>query len=160
MTEENTAGVVFAVMTEIGIIAQLSRTALESRLPDELIAPHFTVLNHLVRVRDGQTPMAMANAFQTPKTSMAYTLKILEKRGLIEMRPNPEDGRSKCVWLTDAGRALREDTIAKVGPDFAAVVQSFGLDRFVEMLPHLRAFRILLDENRDETGISNESEMP
>ena len=151
MTEENAAGVVFAVLNEIGIIAQLSRTSLEARLPDDLIGPHFTVLNHLVRVGDGQTPMAMANAFQVPKTSIAYTLKVLEQRGLIESRPNPNDGRSKCVWLTDAGRALREDTIAKLGPDFAAVVQSFGLEKFVEMLPHLRALRILLDQNRDDT---------
>ncbi|MEP3639754.1 MAG: MarR family transcriptional regulator [Paracoccaceae bacterium] len=159
MTEENAAGVVFAVLNEIGIIAQLSRTALEARLPDELIGPHFTVLNHLVRVRDGQTPMAMANAFQVPKTSIAYTLKVLEKRGLIETRPNPDDGRSKCVWLTDAGRVLREETIAKLGPDFAAVVQSFGLDRFVELLPHLRSLRILIDKNRDLTGISNGPEI-
>ena len=107
------------------------------------------MLNHLVRVGDGQTPMAMAKAFQVPKTSIAHTLKVLTQRGLIEMRANPDDGRSKCVWLTDAGRTLREDTISKLGPDLAGVVQSFGIDRFVEMLPHLRAFRILLDENRD-----------
>ena len=109
------------------------------------------MLNHLVRVGEGQTPLAMANAFQVPKTSIAYTLKVLEQRGLIESRANPNDGRSKCVWLTDAGRALREDTIAKLGPDFAAVVQSFGLEKFVEMLPNLRALRILLDQNRDDT---------
>ena len=78
MPETNPA-VFFEVFNEIGIIEQLSRAVLEARLPDGLIAPHFTVLNHLVRVKDGQTPVHMARAFQVPKTSMTHTLWIAER---------------------------------------------------------------------------------
>src|SRR5210317_1298636 len=127
----------FEVFNEIGIIEQLSRALLEARLPDGLIAPHFNVLNHLVRLGDGRAPIDMARAFQVPKTTLTHTLKGLEGRGLIEMRPNPEDGRSKLVYLTDAGRALRQDTITAMGPDFDRIAEGLDIERIKAVIPAL-----------------------
>ncbi|WP_299555918.1 MarR family transcriptional regulator [uncultured Tateyamaria sp.] len=141
--------VFFEVFNEIGIIEQLSRAILEARLPHGLIAPHFSVLNHLIRVSDGRTPMEMARAFQVPKTSMTHTLKGLEAHGLVETRPNPEDGRSKRVWLTQAGRDLRAEVIAALGPDFAKLAQEFDVARLVEIRPVLSDLRAYLDAARD-----------
>ena len=76
----------FEVFNEIAIIEQLSRAILEARLPHGLIAPHFTVLNHLTRVGDGRTPIQMARAFQVPKTSMTHTIKGLEGHALVDTR--------------------------------------------------------------------------
>ncbi|MBV7409042.1 MULTISPECIES: MarR family winged helix-turn-helix transcriptional regulator [Roseobacteraceae] len=146
---DNDPSVFFEVFNEIGIIEQLSRAILEARLPHGLIAPHFSVLNHLTRVGDGRTPMEMARAFQVPKTSMTHTLKGLEQHGLVEMRPNPDDGRSKRVWLTERGREVRAETIAALGPDFAKLAQGFDVAQLVEMRPVLTALREYLDAARD-----------
>ncbi|MEM6373156.1 MAG: MarR family transcriptional regulator [Pseudomonadota bacterium] len=139
----------FDVFNEIGILEQLSRAILEARLPDGLIAPHFTVLNHLSRVGDGRTPVDMARAFQVPKTSMTHTLKGLEARGLVAVRPNPEDGRSKQVWLTDAGRALRAETIAGLGEDFSGLAAHIDVGSVLGILPVLRDLRMKMDAARD-----------
>ena len=139
----------FALFNEIGIIEQLSRAVLEARLPDGLIAPHFTVLNHLSRLGDGRAPIDMARAFQVPKTSLTHTLKGLEERGLIELRPNPADGRSKLVYLTEAGSTLRNNTIASMGPEFQRMAEGFDLDRLTEVLPVLRELRVFMDADRD-----------
>ena len=141
--------VLFELFNEIGIIEQLSRALLEARLPDGLIAPHFTVLNHLTRVADGRTPIEMARAFQVPKTSMTHTLKGLTTHGLVEMRTNPDDGRSKRVWLTDRGRALRAEVIAALGPEFARLAQDFDMERLAAIQPVLTDLRIYLDAARD-----------
>ena len=141
-------GEIFAVFNEIGIIEQLSRARLEARLPDGLIAPHFTVLNHLMRVGDGTTPLRMARAFQVPKTTLTHTLKGLETRALIEMRPNPEDGRSKTVWITDAGRTLRNQTIGQMAPDMMRLLEGFDVEALIAMRPVLSALRELLDDAR------------
>ncbi|GGX51494.1 MarR family transcriptional regulator [Tateyamaria omphalii] len=141
--------VFFEVFNEIGIIEQLSRAILEARLPDGLIAPHFGVLNHLTRVSDGRTPMEMARAFQVPKTTMTHTLKGLEQHGLVKTRPNPDDGRSKRVWLTDKGRDVRAETIAGLGPDFAKLAEEFDVNQLVEIRPVLTALREYLDAARD-----------
>ncbi len=140
----------FELFNEIGIIDQLARTRLEHRLPDGLIAPHFTVLNHLVRVGDGTTPQRMARAFQVPKTSLTHTLQVLVRHGLVEMRPNPEDGRSKTVWITDAGRDLRASVIAEVAPEFMWLLDEFGTERLLSIKPVLTDLRKFLDENREK----------
>jgi DNA-binding MarR family transcriptional regulator len=151
MTSDTTA-VFFAFFNEVGIIEQLGRALLEARLPDGMIAPHFVVLNHLTRVHDGRTPLELARAFQQPKTSMTHTLAGLERMGLVEMRPNPDDKRSKKVWLTDKGRAARTQTIAAMTPEFADLARDFPVDRLAQMLPAMIDLRKIMDQRRDENG--------
>ncbi len=139
----------FRLFTEIGIIEQLSRNLFEARLPRGFLLPHFSVLNHLVRVADGRTPLALARAFQVPKTTMSHTLLVLERAGLVETRPNPDDGRSKRVWITEAGRNFRDTAIAAVGPDLARVSDAIAPDRIAGALPLLEELRRFLDTDRD-----------
>ena len=101
----------FEFFNEIGIIEQLSRTLFEGRLPRGVLVSHFSILNHLIRGADGRTPLELARAFQVPKTTMSHSLGLLTGRGWVEMRPNPSDARSKCVWITEAGRRFREEAI-------------------------------------------------
>jgi DNA-binding MarR family transcriptional regulator len=115
----------FALLNEIGIIAQLSRATFEAANAGEVTLPQFTVLNHLVRRGDGPSPLDLASAFQVPRASMTNTLQGLERQGLIETRPNPRDGRSKRVCLTPAGRAMRERCIDRLAPSIAALSSSF-----------------------------------
>ena len=139
----------FAVLTEIGIIDQLARVALEARLPPGFLASHFGVLNHLVRLGGGQTPLDLARAFQVPKTTMTHTLAGLAKAGLIEMRPNPKDGRSKTVWITAAGTAFRDDAVAALLPDLQALAAAFPEDEVDALLPGLETLRKVMDAARD-----------
>jgi DNA-binding MarR family transcriptional regulator len=41
-------------------------------------------------------------------TSLSRTLKMMENKGLIERRKNPEDGRSVLIHLTDFGVEMRD----------------------------------------------------
>ena len=41
-------------------------------------------------------------------TSLSRTLKSMEEKGLIERKPNPEDGRGVLIHLTEFGREKRE----------------------------------------------------
>lgn len=141
--------VYFRLFNEIGVIEQLSRTMFEARLPPGFVLPQFAVLNHLVRVRDGQTPLAMARAFQVPKTSMTHSLAVLERAGLIELGRNPQDGRSKLVHITQAGRAFREQAIAALDPDIARIAAAIAPERVARLLPDLEALRRFLDADRD-----------
>lgn len=149
--------VLFEFFNEIGIIEQLSRASLEARLPAGLIAPHFTVLNHLVRLGDGRAPMDIARAFQVPKTTLTHTLKGLEANGFIDIRPNPEDGRSKLVYLTEAGRAMRLDTIRAMTPEFERLGTDFDIGKLSGILPVLRDLRIYLDDDKNRAKPRHEN---
>ena len=148
--DKDAVGYYFALFNEIGIIGQLSRAVMEAELPDGLLASHFSVLNHLIRVKDGQTPLKLATAFQVPKTTMTHTLTGLEKHQLVEMRPNPRDGRSKCVWITEAGVALRNGTIEKLGGRFQDFAAAFPTEKIGDIVPRLAEMRAFLDAARDE----------
>ncbi len=142
-------GLWFVLFNEIGILAQLSRALFEARLPQGFLVSHFAVLNHLIRVRDGRTPLDLARAFQVPKTTMTHTLTILERHGLIRLTANPQDGRSKCVWLTDAGRSFRATAIAGLAPDIAVLARQVPADQVAAILPALLALRQVMDRQRD-----------
>ncbi len=146
---ENTVSVYFRLFNEIGIIEQLARTAFEARLPPGFVVAQFSVLNHLVRVGDGRTPLAIARAFQVPKTSMTHTLSVLEREGLIEIRKNPGDGRSKLVYITGAGERFREQAIASLTPDLEKIMPVLPPDEVMTLLPVLERLRSFLDKDRE-----------
>ena len=139
----------FRLFNEIGIIEQLSRSMFEARLPPGFVLAQFSVLNHLVRVGDGRTPVAIARAFQVPKTSMTHSLAVLERKGLVEIRKNPKDGRSKLVHITDAGRKFRQDAIGLLAPDLVRIAAAIPPDHIARLLPDLEKLRKFLDTDRD-----------
>jgi DNA-binding MarR family transcriptional regulator len=141
----------FQFFTEIGILEQLGRNMFEARLPDGFLISHFTVLNHLVRVKDGRTPLELAKAFQVPKTTMTHTLAILLRHHMVRSADNPQDGRSKCIWITSEGRAFREHAIASIVPDFETVAAHYPVSKIAPLLPTLQELRRVMDMLRDRT---------
>lgn len=148
---ENALHDYFRLFNEIGIIEQLSRNLLEARLPPGFVLAQFSVLNHLVRVGDGRTPVAIARAFQVPKTSMTHSLAVLEHAHLIQIRKNPKDGRSKLVHITDAGRKFRQDAIDALAPDIKRIAAAVPPEHVARLLPDLEGLRKFLDTDRDSS---------
>ena len=139
----------FGVLIEAGIIAQLASTMLEAHLPRGMVAAQFSVLNHLASRPEGQTPLRIARAFQVPKTSMTHSLAVLERGGLVETAPNPEDGRSKLVKITPAGLAFRAAALAAVAPDMLRSLAGLEAGTLETLLPRLTHLREVLDAARD-----------
>jgi DNA-binding MarR family transcriptional regulator len=138
----------FRLFNEIGIIEQLGRARFEARLPDGVTVPHFSVLNHLMRVQDGRTPLELSRAFQVPKTTVSHWLAGLEKMGWVELKPNPDDGRSKRVWSTEAGRAFRDQAIADIAPDLGQIEEVMDPAEVADIVACLERLRVWLDANR------------
>ncbi len=146
--DNNTATEVFGFFTEIGIINQLATALLAKSLPDGVHPSHFSILNHLVRMGDGKPPVRIASAMQVTKNTMTHSLQVLQDRGYITVKPDPDDGRGKRVYLTDAGRNFREQAIARatdaigniVGADQLAIMRRTRAD-LEEMRKHLDQHR-------------------
>ena len=139
----------FSLFNEIGKIEQLSSTVMNAKLPDSLLTSHFGVLNHLMNVHNGRTPLELARAFQVPKTTMTHTLSGLKKRSLISFRLNPKDGRSKCVWITDTGRDFIGQAIFSVAPAITKTLSHLSTDQLTALVNDLANIRKLLDVARD-----------
>lgn len=148
MTHEQPSQVVFQFFNEIGIINQLASNRLERRLPHGLKLAQFSVLNHFVRLGGQRSPLQLARAFQVTKGAMTNTLKRLEGLGFIEVKPSPDDGRSKQVAISDAGRAAHGDALAAIAPDLRMLEDVLTTDLMSSMLPDLQHIRTYLDEHR------------
>jgi DNA-binding MarR family transcriptional regulator len=65
----------------------------------------FRVLN-VVDAAEGLSQHAIGEAIQAPPSRMVAIVDELERRGLIERRPDPSDRRVHALYLTDEGREL------------------------------------------------------
>ena len=110
---------------------------------------HFSVLNHLVRLGDGKTPLSLANAFQVTKATMMHTLATLSKRRFVKILPHETDGRSKVVYLTEEGALFQQQAIESLAPTIQAFGDKIDWEQVKKMLPELQKIREVLDENRD-----------
>lgn len=147
--DEKSLPLYFELFNEIGIIEQLSRAQFESVLPKGFLVSHFSVLNHLIRVKDGRTPLELARAFQVAKTTMTHTLTGLEKAQFVLLQSNPDDGRSKLVWITPEGRSFRENAIRSMGQELSKFSEFFPEKNISELVPQLAEIRKYMDTARD-----------
>ena len=138
----------FLLFNEIHKIYQLSSAAMNAKLPDGFLTSHFGVLNHLINVHDGRTPLELARVFQVPKTTMTHTLTGLEKHSLVGFASHPKDGRSKCVWITDAGRGFVGQAIFNMAPELTKILSHLSADHVSALVNDLAHIRKLLDEGR------------
>jgi len=142
--------IAFQFMTEIGIIHQLGSTVMERSLTDGLTLPQFAVLNHLVRLGDQQSPVALARAMQVTKATMSSTLGRLERKGFVSSNPDPNDGRSRRIVIAAKGRKARDRAIMAVASHIADIEKEIGISALENGLPLLRKMRTLLDRQRSE----------
>lgn len=140
---------VFQVLNEIGICAQLSRTALERAMGDRLSIAGFSVLNHLARLGDNKSPAELARAFQVTKGAMTNTLQRLEADRYVSIVADADDGRVKRVAMTKAGLKARDAAIAALTPDMAALEAALPKGLLKALLPRLAILRAVMDAARD-----------
>ncbi|MBJ7881143.1 MarR family winged helix-turn-helix transcriptional regulator [Gelidibacter salicanalis] len=79
---------------------------------DSTMATGFALLS--IDPEKGTPSTAMGPKMGMEATSLSRTLKSMEARGLIERRPNPEDGRGVLIFLTDFGKQKRAYSREKV----------------------------------------------
>ena len=73
---------------------------------DSTMATGFTLIS--IDPEHGSPSTALGPKMGMEATSLSRLLKSMEARGLISRKPNPEDGRSVLICLTDFGQQMRE----------------------------------------------------
>jgi DNA-binding MarR family transcriptional regulator len=94
------AEVAAALYVSIGLFLRRLRRA---PVQDELAMPEISALERLERAGTA-SPSALARAEQITPQAMGFTVAALEGRGLVQRRPDPDDGRRVVMSLTEAGR--------------------------------------------------------
>jgi DNA-binding MarR family transcriptional regulator len=101
------------------VFSRLRRQLRELDTADNLSPSQTSVLSRLVKQGPSSTS-ELAGAEGVRPQSMATTLAALDQHGLIQRRPDPDDGRRQVITLTPKGRnrgesarQLREEWLAR-----------------------------------------------
>lgn len=91
------------LLSQVGIHA--SRRFAERMEEIDLQPPLFRVLN-LTDAAEGRSQQAIGEAIQVPPSRMVALVDELERRGMVERRPDPADRRVRALYLTRKGREV------------------------------------------------------
>jgi DNA-binding MarR family transcriptional regulator len=115
-----------------------------------ITADQFVVLSLLVQ-EDGLIQRELVQRTFSDANTLTALLRLLERDGLIRRVRHQNDGRARCVFLTEQGRQLHsrlvhsanqlhQDLLDAVGPDELAVLVK-SLDQIQTTMTRLRAER-------------------
>lgn len=138
----------FQVLNEVGIISQLSSNLATRLLAPALNLSQFSLLNHFSRLGGERSLVQLASAMQVTKGAMTNTVARLAAKGLVDVLPDPADGRGKLVSLSDAGRAARQQALAGLAEGLADLNRDIPLETLEAALPLLRQLRLWFDNHR------------
>lgn len=155
MITNPSAELIFATLTEIGIIDQFASAELQRALGSNLSVSEYGVLNHFVRVGVGNTPSMLAQIFQMTKPSMTAIIAKLEAKSYVTVTASTRDRRRKFVKITEAGRQARSAAMAAVAPLAEERFAGFDTAKLEALYPLLTELREHLDKARNNAdGLS------
>ncbi len=76
------------------------------------LEPREFALLRAIGALEGQSQQEIGERLQIPASRMVAFVDGMETRGLAERRVNPQDRRTRALYLTDAGRGLLEQAFA------------------------------------------------
>ena len=115
-------GAYFAFMEAAGLLQHQVEQQL--RTAGDISYVQFQLLARLADARGQLTMTQLADGVVYSRSGLTYQAALLEKAGLIDRAPSPEDERATLVTITDKGLAL----FARVLPGHVQVVRRLLLD--------------------------------
>ncbi len=148
--EEQKPGLEFRIINWIGMIEQLSSTKARQHLEGTNVPmPQFILLNHFShRPDEGKTVTKIAWAMQQPQPGITKTLAKMVAKGFLREEPNPEDGRSKILFLTAAGRQAHRDAGQRLVNGMSGVFDGWSAEDKESLFGFLDRLKIYFDDHR------------
>ena len=127
---------------------------LRQRVREEfgITMPVFDLLTQVHRPPEGPTLRELSDRLMVSKGNITELTDRLERKGLIERVPDPNDGRAQRVFLTQVGR----DLVERMEPAHQAWVREImaqhDQDSLHELYRVLGTFKVGLPSTRHRSG--------
>jgi len=114
----------------------------------EIRAAHTALFPH-IDVTQGTRLTHLAQALGISKQAVGQLVDELVRFGLLERRPDPDDGRARRICYTDAGRRGLFEGLAVLREEELELEQALGKRRFGQLRQALLELEALLDGSTD-----------
>lgn len=138
------------ILLDVFLTNQRRKRMIEAALAQTELPPEDYPVYVLVGAEGPWTPTGLARRMEMPLSTMLFRLGRLERRGHAERVPNPDDGRSYLIRLTEEGERLLGDARPAFRAYALAVEGRLGSGRVDEL-------RAALEELRDAVTAELES---
>ena len=131
---------------ELSMIRRALRRPLEAEVAKgELTAPQTLVMREVVR-HEGINLRDLSRAIHLAHSTVSGIVDRLEKRGMVERRADPVDGRVMCIFPTAPVREFVQERLPSLnrGPLQAALERATASER-VAIAAALKRLRELLE---------------
>lgn len=116
----------YTLLFDVWVLANSARAVLDDALrPSGLGAEEFALYS-AIRRDGGITPTELASLMALAPTTVSSIVGRLERRGHARRVPNPADGRSYRIQLTEAGLAAHGAAAGFFAPVLARVESALG----------------------------------
>ena len=147
----------------VNYLARLFAKALYRRIgPHGVTRGQFPVLLVLWE-QDGWTQTQLAERLAVEQPTMANTLKRMERDGLIERVPDPEDRRQARVHLTPRGRELEEVLTVSARETNAVALEGLSAEERAQLMSLARRMIVNLEgdaRGTQESSITERRDVP
>ncbi|MEH6474710.1 MAG: MarR family winged helix-turn-helix transcriptional regulator [Sneathiella sp.] len=140
----------FQIINWIGIIEQLTAEKSKQLLEGtDVPPPQFKLLNHFShRPDEGKTVTQIATAMQQPQPGVTKTAAKMVLKQYLREHANPDDGRSKILFLTDTGKAAHLMARTRLITGMSQTFDGWEEADKKQFFEHLDRLKIFLDANR------------
>lgn len=135
----------------LSIVSQLFTSRMNALLaPHEMTFTQFSVLNHLLRVADGdgQQISGVAKAVEAQQPAVTKIVAKFLKLGWVESMEIDGDRRTKKVKISDHGRSALLAIQADIGKDLSGIFGSLEGNELTAFVSSLKKIGMYLDQSR------------
>lgn len=135
---------------QVNHLGRLFAQALRDRIaPYGVVPGQFAQLLALYE-REGLTQSQLCDEVRIDQSTMAHTLRRMERDGLIERIPDPADGRRALVMLTERTRDLQSSLEQAAQEVNAVATRGFTADEVATCLELVTRMISNLESHSDE----------
>jgi DNA-binding MarR family transcriptional regulator len=128
-------------------VSLFCRLNLHSKRELPIRSSEMGMLIYLCHTDEEKTPMGVARYFRVSKAMVTNMVSSLVKKGYLEKKPSPEDGRSWLLIPTEKAKDLVERTYREYYKTMSTLQEQMGAEEFSLFLTLMkRANQILLEE--------------
>lgn len=136
-----------AIFREIGIIHERMDAILRDKLPAELPAAQFKLLNHLLYTSNtNETATELATNFHVSLSAMSQIIKQLNKKGFVDLQTRRQDARKKTITITELGRCAHQNALTKIDLDIKHFSNKFRQIDMQQLLELSHQFRVYFED--------------
>ncbi len=137
------------LFTELATLEHLTRTRIERQFPHGLASAHFGILNYFIRNHpEPDTVAGIAWSFQEEEARVAGQIQALASLGYVKIVQGLKQSDT-VVTITDAGRAVVDEHLDHLGPDFEQLVAEIPLEELRIAHNVLHEIRLVMDNLPD-----------